>query len=88
MAWTWSKEGPGGGALTVVVRVTHPHKRRPANGSKYFIFMVKFTSIEVATQTIARPRHRPQLGSKHSGPSFLALFTSLETRLQAMSPAG
>jgi len=87
MAWTWSKEGPGGGALTVVVRVTHPAKKRPAKGQRYLIFMSYLTAIVGSTQIVARePWAQP--GSRDSDPSFWAWLMSLETRMQAMSRAG
>jgi hypothetical protein len=39
MAWISAKEGPGGGAVTVTVRVTHPVKRKPTKGNRNIIFI-------------------------------------------------
>ena len=44
MAWISAKEGPGGGVVTVSVRVTHPVRRKPAKGSRKSILI--FSLVE------------------------------------------
>lgn len=56
---TCAIEGPGGGALMVVVRVeTQPTNRMPANGHRYFIFIAHLTSMEGAVQMLDRARRK------------------------------
>ena len=47
-------EGPGGGPLTVVVRVTQPVNKSPAKGHKYLIFIPEYNRFRASTQTLRR----------------------------------